>query len=167
MVIAESYYAALKAADLVKVEWTAGPGADVSEQQLQDHALALVRKDEGGVRLDIPDDDTTPAFSAAGATTIEQIYTTATALHFPLEPVNALAFEKDGVFEIHTGNQWQSLIMPTIAKALGRPESEHRAAHLSARRRLRAAAERGLYHSGRAGREGAGTAGEDDADTRG
>ena len=44
-------------------------------------------------------------------------------LHFQLEPVNALAFEKDGVFEIHTGNQWQSLILPTLAKALGRPET--------------------------------------------
>jgi len=38
-------------------------------------------------------------------------------------PVNALAFEKDGIFEIHTGNQWQSLILPTLAKALGRPET--------------------------------------------
>ena len=44
-------------------------------------------------------------------------------LHFQLEPVNALAFEKDGIFEIHTGNQWQSLIMPQLAKALGRPET--------------------------------------------
>ena len=40
-----------------------------------------------------------------------------------MEPVNALAFEKDGVFEIHTGNQWQTLILPTLAKALGRPET--------------------------------------------
>jgi CO/xanthine dehydrogenase Mo-binding subunit len=41
-----------------------------------------------------------------------------------MEPVNALAFEKDGVFEIHTGNQWQSLILPTLSKALGRPEDK-------------------------------------------
>jgi hypothetical protein len=32
--------------------------------------------------------------------------------------VNALAFEKDGVFEIHTGNQWQSLILPVLANYL-------------------------------------------------
>src|SRR4029434_2111942 len=32
---------------------------------------------------------------------------------------NALAFEKDGIWEIHAGNQWQSLILPTLAKALG------------------------------------------------
>ena len=43
-------------------------------------------------------------------------------LHAQLEPVNALAFEKDGVFEIHTGNQWQSLFLPVIAKALDLPQ---------------------------------------------
>jgi hypothetical protein len=35
--------------------------------------------------------------------------------------VNALAFEKDGRFEIHTGNQWQSLILPVLAQALRSP----------------------------------------------
>src|SRR5262249_35598133 len=37
---------------------------------------------------------------------------------------NALAFEKDGRFEIHTGSQWQSLILPVLAQALRLPE-EH------------------------------------------
>ncbi|WP_312913847.1 xanthine dehydrogenase family protein molybdopterin-binding subunit [Stutzerimonas nitrititolerans] len=46
-------------------------------------------------------------------------YSTASVLHFQLEPLNALAFEKDGIWEIHTGNQWQSLILPVLAKALG------------------------------------------------
>lgn len=123
MVIASSYYAAVKATDLLEVVWTAGPGADMTEQTLQDHARALVANAHGGIQLDIADDDSTPDFGAAAATTIEQIYTTATVLHFQLEPLNALAFEKDGVFEIHTGNQWQSLILPTLAKALGVPET--------------------------------------------
>ncbi|MDF0489296.1 molybdopterin-dependent oxidoreductase [Sphingomonas sp. H39-1-10] len=124
MVIATSYYAAIKATDLLQVVWTPGPGADVTEQTLQDHARALVAKADGGIQLDIADDDSTPDFRAAAATTIEQIYTTATVLHFQLEPLNALAFEKDGVFEIHTGNQWQSLILPTLAKALAVPETK-------------------------------------------
>ncbi len=45
-------------------------------------------------------------------------------MHFALEPVNALAFEKDGIFEIHTGNQWQTLILPVLAKALGRSQDK-------------------------------------------
>ncbi|HKM70546.1 MAG TPA: molybdopterin cofactor-binding domain-containing protein, partial [Stellaceae bacterium] len=48
--------------------------------------------------------------------------TTSSVLHVQLEPVNALAFEKDGIFEIHTGNQWQSLILPVLSKALGLPQ---------------------------------------------
>lgn len=122
MVIATSYPAAIKAADLVVVEWTAGPGADVSEADIQDRARALIANEKAGVLLDTATGDGARVLTAA-ASRIEQTYTTATVLHFQLEPVNALAFEKDGVFEIHTGNQWQSLILPTLAKALGRPEA--------------------------------------------
>ena len=45
-------------------------------------------------------------------------------MHFALEPINALAFEKNGIFEIHTGNQWQSAILPVLAKALGRSQDK-------------------------------------------
>jgi isoquinoline 1-oxidoreductase subunit beta len=122
MVIAENYYAAIRAADLVKVDWTPGPTAKVSEKDIQDHALSLIAKPDGGSLLDTGGGDTAAALKSASST-LEQTYTTSTVLHFQLEPVNALAFEKDGIFEIHTGNQWQSLIMPQLAKALGRPES--------------------------------------------
>jgi CO/xanthine dehydrogenase Mo-binding subunit len=122
LVIAESYPAALRASELVKVRWTAGPGAAVSEKDLQDHAAGLIAKPDGGALLENKTADTGPAFKAAKSV-LEQTYTAATVLHFQLEPLNALAFEKDGVMEIHTGNQWQSLILPTLAKALDRPET--------------------------------------------
>jgi len=122
MVIASSYPAAIRAADLVKVDWTPGPTANVSEQDIQDHAIALIAKPDGGSVLDTGGGDSAAAL-AGSASRLEQTYTTGTVLHFQLEPVNALAFEKDGLFEIHTGNQWQSLILPTLAKALGRPEA--------------------------------------------
>ncbi|WP_420138412.1 molybdopterin cofactor-binding domain-containing protein [Sphingomonas sp.] len=123
LVIASSYYAAIRATDALVVTWSGGAGATVSEKDLQDHATGLVKAASGGVQLDIADDDTTPDFANAKATTIERFYSTATVLHFQLEPVNALAFEKNGVMEIHAGNQWQSLILPTLAKALGMPEA--------------------------------------------
>src|SRR5664279_5607020 len=122
MVIAENYYAAIRAAELVKVDWTLGPTAKVSEKDIQDHALELIAKPDVGSLLDTGGGNTEEAFKAA-VSTLEETYTTSTVLHFQLEPVNALAFEKDGMFEIHTGNQWQSLIMPQLAKALGRPET--------------------------------------------
>ena len=122
MVIAETYPAAIRAADLVKVDWTPGDGADVSERALQDHALRLIADPQAGAILNTGGGDVDAAFAKARSI-LEATYTTASVLHFQLEPVNALALDKDGIFEIHTGNQWQSLILPILAKALGRPET--------------------------------------------
>ncbi len=123
MVMAESYGAAIKASDLVKVTWTAGPTAAVDEQQIQDRSRALIADPSGGALLDTGGGDTDAAFAAA-ASTIETSFTTATVLHFQMEPLNALAVEVDGVMEIHTGNQWQSLILPQLAVALNRDASK-------------------------------------------
>jgi isoquinoline 1-oxidoreductase beta subunit len=122
MVVAETYPAALRASELVQVTWAAGPAATVGEQQIQDRAKALIDAPTGGSLLDTGGGDTVAAFAAA-ASTVEATYTTSTVLHFQLEPVNALAFEKNGIMEVHCGNQWQSLIMPQLAVALGRDET--------------------------------------------
>lgn len=120
MVYGDSWVAANRGAEALKVTWTTPPEAKVSEADLQARARALIADgSKGGLAVEDPGVDA--AFGAAKST-LERTYTTATALHFQLEPVNALAFEKDGVFEIHTGNQWQSLVLPWLAKALGRKE---------------------------------------------
>src|SRR5271157_2225315 len=111
MVFAETYPAAIRAADLVKVDWAVGEAANVSKQ---------IADPQGGVFL-VDDEGLDAAFRAAKST-LTQTYTTSSVLHVQLEPVNALAFEKDGIFEIHTGNQWQSLILPVLSKALGLPQ---------------------------------------------
>ena len=122
MVFADSFPAASSAADLVKVTWNSGEAAHVSEQDLQQRSAELIADPKGGSRV-VDDPGLDAAFSSAKHS-IEQTYTTGTVMHFALEPVNALAFEKNGVFEIHTGNQWQTLILPVLAKALGRSEDK-------------------------------------------
>ena len=122
MVFASSYPAAIRAADLVQVDWTAGNAANVSERDVLDHGVAQIADPNGGVLL-VDDQDLDAAFKGANST-LERTYTTNSVMHYQLEPVNALAFEKDGIFEIHTGNQWQSLILPVLAKALGRPQEK-------------------------------------------
>jgi CO/xanthine dehydrogenase Mo-binding subunit len=117
VVYADSFTAANHAADKVKVVWATGEAAKVSEKDILDHGARLIDDPKGG-SLVVADEGVEQAFAAA-KTTLERSYTTSTVLHFQLEPVNALAFEKDGIWEIHTGNQWQSLILPTLAKALG------------------------------------------------
>ena len=119
VVLAESFIAANRAADLVKVTWTSGPSSKVSEADLQARSHALIADPAGGAKI-VEDAGVDAAFAGA-AHVIEASYTTSTVLHFQMEPVNALAFEKDGVFEIHTGNQWQSLTIPWLAKALEMP----------------------------------------------
>jgi CO/xanthine dehydrogenase Mo-binding subunit len=120
MVYADSFVAADRATEALKVTWTSPDAIKVSEADLQARARALVAdKTKGSLAVEDPGVDA--AFKAA-TSTLEQTYTTATALHFQLEPVNALAFEKDGKFEVHTGNQWQSLVLPWLAQALGRKE---------------------------------------------
>ena len=121
MVIAESFSAANAAAARIKLEWNAGKTANVSEQDLLDHGRKLIDDPSKGA-LVVNDDGVDAAFAGA-ATVLERDYVTSSVLHFQLEPVNALAFEKDGTWEIHTGNQWQSLILPILAKALDVPEA--------------------------------------------
>jgi CO/xanthine dehydrogenase Mo-binding subunit len=117
MVFADSFAAADRAAGLVAIKWSAGAGAAVSEQDILDHGTRLIDNLTVG-SLVVADDGVEAAFAKAKLR-IEHNYTTSTVLHFQMEPVNALALEKDGVWHIHTGNQWQSLILPVLAKALG------------------------------------------------
>lgn len=117
MVFADSFVSASRAADKVKVVWTSDDTANVSEQDVLDHGAKQIENPAGG-SLVVADEGVDAAFANAKST-LERTYTTATVLHFQLEPLNALAFEKNGIWEIHTGNQWQSLILPVLAKALG------------------------------------------------
>jgi isoquinoline 1-oxidoreductase beta subunit len=122
MVYADSFTVASRAADLVKVTWSSGEAAHVSEQDLLHHAGGLIADSKGGA-LVIDDPGVDAAFASAKQK-VERTYTTSTVMHFALEPINALAFERNGIFEIHTGNQWQTLILPVLAKALGRSQDK-------------------------------------------
>lgn len=122
MVFAHSFPAANRAADLVKVKWSSGEAANVSERDLQQRAAELIADPKGGSL--VVNDPGVDAALASAKQKIERTYTVSTVMHFALEPVNALAFEKNGIFEIHTGNQWQTLILPVLAKALGRDQDK-------------------------------------------
>ena len=119
LVVADSYHAAQRAAQVIDVKWQAGPTTAVQEADLIARADEQIASGEGALVLDDAGIDT--AFDAAEQV-LEARYTTSTALHFQLEPVNAIGLQKDGKWELHTGAQWQSLSMPVYAKALGEPE---------------------------------------------
>lgn len=121
LVIAENFPAAMKAAKAVEVEWSPGPTAAVTEAHILAEGEKLTMDSASGVMV-VNDGDVAAARDAA-AKTHTATYRTSTALHFTLEPQNALVEYVDGVFHIHSGNQWQSLILPFLAKALEVDES--------------------------------------------
>ena len=122
VVIADNYPSAMKAAAAVNVDWEPGPTAEVSEADIVAEGQKRAANKRSGV-LGVDDGDVAAARSAA-ATTHDATYTTSTALHFTLEPANALVEFKDGKCHIHSGNQWQSLILPVLAKSLGMEETD-------------------------------------------
>lgn len=122
VVIAEDYPAAMRAAEAVEIDWEPGPTANVSEDDLVAEGNRLV-SDKGTGVLAVDEGDVAAAREAAEST-YTATYTTNTALHFTLEPANAVVEFADGKCHIHSGNQWQSLILPTLAKALEMEETD-------------------------------------------
>ena len=122
VVIAESFPAAMKAAELVNIEWQAGPTAEIGEADIIAHGEALTADKAAGVL--VVDDGDIAAVREEAERSHTASYTTATALHFTLEPQNALVEFRDGQCHIHAGNQWQSLILPVLAKTLEMEEAD-------------------------------------------
>jgi CO/xanthine dehydrogenase Mo-binding subunit len=111
----------MKAAKAVEIEWAPGPTASVTEAHILAEGEKLVADSASGA-LFVDEGDVTAARENA-ADTHSATYRTSTVLHFTLEPQNALVEYVDGVFHIHAGNQWQSLIIPFLAAALEVEES--------------------------------------------
>ncbi len=122
LVVADTFPGAMQAAQAVRVDWEAGETVGVSEADLLAEGERLVGDPAAGVR--VVDDGDVSAARATADNTLTAIYRTHTALHFTLEPQNALVEFSDGRFHIHAGNQWQSLILPYLAEALGVAETD-------------------------------------------
>jgi CO/xanthine dehydrogenase Mo-binding subunit len=123
VVAAETMAAVLKAAKAVSVDWTPGPTASVTEAAILAEGARLATDPEAGA-LFVDEGDVGVA-RANAASTMSATYTTGTALHFTMEPQNALVeFDSEGRCHIHAGNQWQSLILPVLAQALEMSEAD-------------------------------------------
>jgi isoquinoline 1-oxidoreductase beta subunit len=121
-VLADSYYGAVKAGNALQVEYDLGETANVSEQDIIAIGETLA-KDKTSGTLVVDEGDVTKVAESA-KTSLESIYRTSSVLHFALEPVNAAVEIIDGVCHVHCGNQWQSLFLPVVAKAMGMAEDK-------------------------------------------
>ena len=115
--LGETYWAAEKAAKALKIDWDLGPNKSVSSKDIRDESIKL-QKDPSKGFLWVLEGDTDKAMKNA-SNKHTAVYETAIAYHGTLEPMNCTAYEKDGVWHLHGGNQWFSMAAPTTAAAIG------------------------------------------------
>lgn len=116
MAIANSYWAAKQAGDALKITYDLGPNASTTLADIHAENDRLIESGEGS-RLVLNDGDTDAAMGSA-EDSLEATYSTGMNIHAPLEPMNCTVEIKDGVYDIHAGNQFQTLLMGLIG-ALG------------------------------------------------
>ncbi|MFY9896116.1 MAG: molybdopterin cofactor-binding domain-containing protein [Xanthobacteraceae bacterium] len=104
--VASTYEGAKKAAAALKIDWDRGPYANVSDQSIIDESRRLQKEGTEGI-LFVKDGDAAAAMAKA-AKVIDVEYLTSINIHAPMEPMNTLALEKDGVWHIYTGNQFNT-----------------------------------------------------------
>ncbi len=115
--VASTYEGAKAAAAALKIAYDNGPNAKVSDQTLIDEAKKL-QADAAAGQMFVSAGDPAAAIGGA-AKVLEAEYLTSINIHAPLEPMNALAYEKDGVWHVHTGNQFATRTGGIAAGALG------------------------------------------------
>lgn len=116
-VIADTYYGAVKAGNVIQIDYELGETAQVDELDIMAEGERLAADKTSGSLF--VDEGNIAQVASSASKSIEGIYHTSSVLHFTMEPVNAAVEFKDGIWHVHAGNQWQSLFLPVIAKALG------------------------------------------------
>jgi isoquinoline 1-oxidoreductase subunit beta len=102
--VANTYQAARKAADALKVTYDKGPNAAASSASLLEEAKKLQASNDSGFYF-VKNGDADMALKQA-ARVLEAEYTTSINIHAPMEPMNATAEMKGDVLHLYTGNQF-------------------------------------------------------------
>ena len=119
-VVADSYWQAKKAKDLVQVEWDEGPNAGLNMQKIW-AGLKEASQQPGAVFRE-SGTDTDAAISGA-AKTVEATYQLPFLSHSPMEPMNTTAHVTADKAIIITPTQFQQLIPHVVGGATGlKPE---------------------------------------------
>ena len=112
----ETYWAAEKAAAVIKVDWDKGPHANVSSEDMTQSSRDIIADDSKGFAWVIEGDTTTALKNAD--TIVEAEYQTSTGYHGMMEPMNMVAMETNGVWHLYTGTQWPSNMRDSAAAIL-------------------------------------------------
>ncbi len=120
-VVADSYWAAKKGRDALKVVWNEGAMANVSSESIyRDYAAAA----DSGKRIEAKKIGDVGAAKAKAAKTMEAVYYAPFLAHATMEPMNATADVRPESCEIWSGIQGQLIIQNVVAKTLGIPQEK-------------------------------------------
>ena len=121
-VVATSYSAAVKARDALKVTWDLGPNANVSSETIfADYARKAT---DPGAGIEWHKSGTPGA--PAPVRTHQATFMTDYVAHMQMEPMNCLASVKDGVYDLYTGSQFQTMAVGLLAATLKVPPANVR-----------------------------------------
>ena len=142
-VVATSYSAAVKARDALKITWDLGPNAKVSSESIfADYA----RKAAGSRRRHRVAQGREPGRRARPRARIRRRSWTDYVAHMQMEPMNCLASVKDGVYDLYTGSQFQTMAVGAARRHAQGAAGQYPHPPALSRRRLRAAA-RARHHA--------------------
>ena len=119
-VVADSFWTAKRARDLLVVDWDLGPAAKLSTETLRAEYRELARKPGLVARQD---GDAAAALTNA-ARTLEADYELPYLAHAPMEPLNCVVAPGEGRVEIWVGSQFQTVDQGAAATVFGIPPAQ-------------------------------------------
>ena len=120
-IVADSWWAAKKARQALKVTWTEGPAATQSSAGFARRAAELAK---APAQRTLRKDGDVAAALASAAKTLKADYSYPFIAHAPLEPQNCTAAVKDGKAELWAPSQAPQQGRGLVAKTLGIPETD-------------------------------------------
>ena len=115
--VATTYEGAMAAAAALKIDWDHGPNAGADDASILAESRRMQKDGTEGI-LFVKNGDSAASL-ASSAKVIEAEFTTSINIHAPMEPMNALAEFKDGVWNIYTGNQFNTRTTAIAAACAG------------------------------------------------
>ncbi|MCY2961585.1 MAG: xanthine dehydrogenase family protein molybdopterin-binding subunit [Planctomycetota bacterium] len=115
-VIADRFWAAKRARDLLEIDWDLGAGASTSSEKLRAEYAALAQKPGMVGRRD---GDAPSVVEAAGSKAIEALYELPYLAHAPMETLNCTVRLTADACEIWTGTQFQTVDQGAAAAVAG------------------------------------------------
>jgi isoquinoline 1-oxidoreductase subunit beta len=119
-VVADTWWHANKARQVLSVQWDEGAGAALTEKTMLAAARAAA-VDAAAKPLELPKAGDADAVIKGAAKVIKAEYTMPLLSHSPLEPMNFTAYYHDNRVELIGPTQWQDAAAGTIAKVCGVP----------------------------------------------